>query len=311
MLPPVKSIRHLQRYVALIERFGNKDYSPREVHHIVPRCYGGDHSPENLVICSPRLHFLLHWCLWKAFDDQKMAFAFWSMTSRRSVKASKVYQKLRAEIAQAVSDSKKGVAQTEEHVRNRMLSRSKTITPEWREARSKAMKSVICTYSNSLFRAKMSEEAKKKISESKLGKAPPNKGKLMSDAQKAKISKTMGQRSSGRRWITDGVSDRFTKDLTPSGWYEGRSKNRKLAKKPRTSKKKLVTKYDEIKTANYQKWITVKSEIERDMNSWGWKERASEKLGIRRFAKWITRVDPTWANLYLKVVGGEVLETSP
>jgi hypothetical protein len=55
-----------------------------ERHHIVPRCLGGDDSPENLVALTPREHRLAHLLLAKAHPkNPKLVFAANMMSAGR------------------------------------------------------------------------------------------------------------------------------------------------------------------------------------------------------------------------------------
>src|SRR5574343_484612 len=45
-----------------------------EKHHIVPRCLGGLNNKENLVLLTGREHYLCHWLLWKANKENKSLF---------------------------------------------------------------------------------------------------------------------------------------------------------------------------------------------------------------------------------------------
>lgn len=42
-----------------------------EEHHIIMRSIGGDDSSENLVLLTPREHFLIHFLLWKQNQDDR------------------------------------------------------------------------------------------------------------------------------------------------------------------------------------------------------------------------------------------------
>jgi hypothetical protein len=44
----------------------SKDSGIYEKHHIIPRCMGGDDSPRNLILLTPREHFIAHILLYKA-----------------------------------------------------------------------------------------------------------------------------------------------------------------------------------------------------------------------------------------------------
>ena len=53
-----------------------------EHHHIVPKSLGGDNSKSNLVLLTPREHFIAHWLLYKMHVGKakaKMAYAFSKM----------------------------------------------------------------------------------------------------------------------------------------------------------------------------------------------------------------------------------------
>jgi hypothetical protein len=58
-------------YDSLIERAKKRellDY--KELHHIIPRCLGGDDSPENLVYLTAEEHFLAHQLLIKIYPGE-------------------------------------------------------------------------------------------------------------------------------------------------------------------------------------------------------------------------------------------------
>lgn len=57
----------------------NRNKSDRyyEAHHIIPRCLGGCNSKSNLVLLTPREHFLAHWLLLKIHPTNvKLRYAF-------------------------------------------------------------------------------------------------------------------------------------------------------------------------------------------------------------------------------------------
>ncbi len=71
---------HLTRYnkfISSIQALSDRDLTYYEVHHIIPKCMGGDDSPNNLVALKFREHFLAHWMLYMAYpSNQKLANAF-------------------------------------------------------------------------------------------------------------------------------------------------------------------------------------------------------------------------------------------
>src|ERR1700739_1318225 len=55
-----------------------------EKHHIIPKSLGGTNATSNLVLLTPREHYLAHWLLDKIHtgsDKAKMAYAFFKMCS--------------------------------------------------------------------------------------------------------------------------------------------------------------------------------------------------------------------------------------
>jgi hypothetical protein len=70
--------RYKKRYEKLIEFY--KNWTPVgyvEVHHILPKCIGGNDEKENLVSMPPRAHYLAHYFLWKCYpDNPKICHAF-------------------------------------------------------------------------------------------------------------------------------------------------------------------------------------------------------------------------------------------
>lgn len=52
----------------------NKKVSGFEIHHIVPKCMGGDNSPENLVLLTIGEHLKAHTLLYRENKDNKDLF---------------------------------------------------------------------------------------------------------------------------------------------------------------------------------------------------------------------------------------------
>ena len=84
---------YLSRYYKLINHYKNlvlEGYV--EKHHIIPKCIGGDNSPENLVKLPAKAHYVAHHLLCKAYpDNMKLKYAFSFMSSRQSL-TSKMYE---------------------------------------------------------------------------------------------------------------------------------------------------------------------------------------------------------------------------
>ena len=70
-----RSMNYQKIYDQIIDRARERELNGyRERHHILPRCMGGDDSPENLVELTAREHFLCHWLLTKIHPTGKNHF---------------------------------------------------------------------------------------------------------------------------------------------------------------------------------------------------------------------------------------------
>ena len=97
-------------YESLIEarRIKGIPQGYKEVHHIVPRSFGGSDDPTNLVALTAREHFVAHRLLAKMYPDTGMVHAVYIMacsnrTMKRFAVTSRVYEHLRSAHAYRVS----------------------------------------------------------------------------------------------------------------------------------------------------------------------------------------------------------------
>ena len=89
-----------------------------ELHHIIPRCLNGIDDKKNLVLLTPREHFICHWLLFKRFKNDviirpKMFKAWFMMavnskTLNRQIISSRYYEKYRSEISNIMHDAQVG-----------------------------------------------------------------------------------------------------------------------------------------------------------------------------------------------------------
>jgi len=80
-----------------------------EKHHIIPKCVGGSDDEENLILLTPREHFIAHLLLTKMYEGEarhKLLYAFNMMFVRSSKNRlrgnfnSKLYESIRKEAHQ-------------------------------------------------------------------------------------------------------------------------------------------------------------------------------------------------------------------
>ena len=95
-----KHNKYTKWYHAIIKNVGgdrSKQSGYYESHHIIPRAVGGNNNKTNLVLLTPREHFLCHLLLPKMMVDSKdagkMAYAFFRMKHKH--KNSKIFDRFR------------------------------------------------------------------------------------------------------------------------------------------------------------------------------------------------------------------------
>ena len=160
-----------------------------ETHHILPRCLGGTNEQTNLVKLTAREHYIAHLLLAKIYNTYGMyAAVIYMQTGRlknRKFKFnSRLYQKIREELANKMSQKMKGK------------------TP-WIKGRHH------------------SEESRKKISEAfkgrYIGRTPTwLVGKHLSEETKKKLSIA----KKGRHWYNNGIKNVWTFEC-PEGFVRG------------------------------------------------------------------------------------------
>lgn len=79
-----------------------------ESHHIIPRSMKGSNSENNLVLLTPREHFIAHWLLFNIHKNRSMAYAFWLMCCFNEKKgwtrtSSKTYNIIKTELHEHMS----------------------------------------------------------------------------------------------------------------------------------------------------------------------------------------------------------------
>lgn len=101
-------MNYKKHYEKLISKARNRsilksEYS--EVHHIIPKCMGGDDSKDNLISLFPEEHLVAHLLLVKIYpDNQKLIYAANMMTNFHSID-NKKYAWVRKQISNSMKEN--------------------------------------------------------------------------------------------------------------------------------------------------------------------------------------------------------------
>jgi len=166
-----------------------------ENHHIIPRSLGGSNNADNLVRLTAREHFVCHWLLTKMHLGEargKMINALYLMQGKNKYQDryinSKVYEKLRQDYSQYISDLNKGRIQPlEEKARQIAAITGRKRAPfseEWRAKMSESKQGE----NNNRYGVTVSEETKQKMREKALGR------KQSAETIRKKIAATQGKK---------------------------------------------------------------------------------------------------------------------
>ena len=146
-------IEHAKKKNFSIVRSHAKKYPGyTEVHHIIPKSFGGSDNKENLVRFSAREHFICHWLLTKMTTGtcrNKMLTAFVLMTGDGSksarydfkITSSRVFEQIRIDYAKYVSEKLTG-REISQETRNKLsiANTGKKHTDETRARMSSSLK---------------------------------------------------------------------------------------------------------------------------------------------------------------------------
>ena len=140
-------VNYQAHYDRLIQRARNRALDCYiEVHHVIPRCIGGDNSKNNLVQLTPEEHYVAHQLLHKIHPRVKgLSYAMFAMTTDRYGKrCNKLYGWVRRRWIEAVS----------------IQSKDRWLDPEYREKHKEAMQKV---FDNPEFGEKISKANKGRV----------------------------------------------------------------------------------------------------------------------------------------------------
>ena len=177
-----------------------------ELHHIIPRCMGGDDSPDNMVVITARQHFIAHWILTKIYPtNYKLRYAFHMMFFPTSsgtrntgwhLSKSRTYEYHKKELALLQSERLRGVQKTDEHKEKlRQAANVRWQDPVQIAKQSERMKGN--TNGLGAKRMPLSEEVKQKISAANKEYYKThhgvNLGKSLSEVTRNRISESKKQ----------------------------------------------------------------------------------------------------------------------
>ena len=222
-LPSGSNEVHKARYLQFISSRPVRDKNRKkgfELHHIWPRSLGGPCTKENVILLTPREHYLAHLMLWKAYGGP-MTYAFFMMANRMSISLADVvsarqYDKVRQEVSKLRSAF-------------RYSKESKARMSESAKARP---------------HKPCSEETKKKIGEANRGKTSWAKGQKKSEETRAKMKEAQKDRKP--------ISEETRKKLRES--HLGQKASKDSCKKRSESGKQawIRRKAQEVESARHQ-----------------------------------------------------------
>ena len=213
---------------SLSENRSRKDSRQYEQHHIIPKSCGGSNDISNLVLLTPKEHYICHRLLPKMVKSklhyEKMIYALWALIngngrSERYSPSGKIYQKIKEEHSIIRSDRMKGsgnhfFGKTHSEEFKTWFSEN---NPAKREEVKAKMRGPRPDYKPHNHYSGWSNEVKQKLRESNLGKTHSEETKLrMSETRKNKIwIKKAGEKSKHIQ------KDQFEL-YNSAGWLRGR-----------------------------------------------------------------------------------------
>lgn len=222
---------------AIDENRKRSDIRKYENHHIIPDACGGTNTKENLVLLTPREHYICHRLLVKMVISKRhkhqMYSALWSLINgmgraKRYSPCSRIYEILKIEISISKSENMKG---ENNHFYGKTHSpefceRMRIDNPARREEVKEKMRGPRPGFLPHNHFTGWSDEVKQKLSQA-------NMGHVHSEVSKKKMSETRSKKI----WIKkDGEKSKHIKlesfhIYENLGWVRGRGKSTKIYKK--------------------------------------------------------------------------------
>jgi len=158
-----------------------------EEHHIIPKCLGGLDSSENLVKLTAREHFICHWLLTKfvKYDVEKMKYALWLMTNTENSlqQRYKITPKKYEIIKQSLAETF-----SKQHKGRKMSEETKRKISETRKKKFASGELEIKVYDITRKKLSKLKKGKKRSQETKEKIGAAHKGKKLSEEQKQYLS---------------------------------------------------------------------------------------------------------------------------
>ena len=196
----IYSSKYYTKYNQIIKHYKELDLKKSgeqytESHHILPKSMGGSNKKDNLVRVPARVHFLLHWMLYRIYRTSEMAYG-WNMMcmnlhGSRHIGKSVAYARSIAVSSRIGKSVNKGKIHSAESKLNMSIAHKGKSLSDKHKARISA--SLIGKHKDG-----PSEEVKARISATLKGRtltletrtkiSAARTGRIMSDETKAKIS---------------------------------------------------------------------------------------------------------------------------
>lgn len=158
-----------------------------ELHHIIPKSLGGSNSSKNLVNLTAREHFVCHWLLTKCviYNVEKMKYALWLMaTTENSLQQRYKITPKKYEII------KKSLAETfsNQHTGKKLSEETKRKISETRKKKFDSGELTIKVYDATREKHSKSRTGSKRSQETKDKISKAHANKVISEEQKAYLS---------------------------------------------------------------------------------------------------------------------------
>ena len=181
---------YMKIYNSIIKKYQESEpvgYS--EIHHIIPKCMGGNNKKNNLVKLPYRYHFVAHLCLAKIYGEQLISAA-WLM-SQCGEHNSRKYEWVRKQVAEFIRKLNTGRKQTLEAKQKQILAQTGAKNQFYGKIHTEESRKKISDSHKTRIYKKRSEETKIKMSLASKGKKKSEEHKLNLSLSKKGASSPM------------------------------------------------------------------------------------------------------------------------